>query len=348
MSERQLVPKPAETRTLDHDHSMAISRYFLRRASLAAKIALSASLLIFLFSQVDVHATKKLILRADPTWIPLVFIFYLLQIGSATKRWCYVLGGLRENFPFMKALRLVMVGQFFNQCLPSNIGGDAMRMFYLRNAGINTQSAISSVLLDRIMGLIVLIILATVSLPFLANRIDNPLAIMGLGTLVGIGWVAILVLFLLDNPLTKRFHTHKILSVLVGLSQNARALLIDRTAAVGVLSTSILIHFCSIGIAWTIDMALGGNASFIVYVFAMVPTLLVVSIPISIAGWGVREQALIIILGGLGITSAHALSVSILFGFSLIILSAPGVIFWILINQNRKRPRRPILETLSG
>lgn len=204
-----------------------------------------------------------------------------------------------------------------------------MRMFYLRGAGIDTHSAISSVLLDRIIGLIVLIALSTVSLPLLAYRIDNPLAITGLAVLVSAGWGAILTLFVLENPFTQRFRTHRILSLVIGLSKNARVLVLNKATAAGVFSTSILIHLCSIGIVWAIDKALGGNASFIVYLIAMVPTLLVVSIPVSIAGWGVREQALIIILGGMGIASTHAFGVSILFGIILILGSIPGAVFWL-------------------
>ncbi|MBT5572586.1 MAG: flippase-like domain-containing protein [Alphaproteobacteria bacterium] len=301
----------------------------IKRVTLVVKILLSVSLIYFLFTQIDLIAIRDKIVGIDANWIVLVALIYLTQVVCAAIRWHYVLRSLNQNLPLPTALRLIMVGQFFNQCLPSNIGGDAMRMYYLRGAGIETNPAVSSVLLDRIMGLIVLIALSTVSLPFLANRIDDPLAIAGLAALVGAGWFAVLALFVLDNPLTHRFRAHKFLGLLIGLSQNARALVCHRSAAASVFSTSILIHLCSIGIAWTIDKALGGDASFMIYLIAMVPTLLVVSIPVSIAGWGVREQALVIILGGMGIASAHAFSVSILFGTVLILGSIPGAIFWL-------------------
>lgn len=317
---------------------MSDTGILIKRATLVIKILFSISLIYFLFTQIDLITIRDKIVGIDVSWIAIVALIYLTQVICAALRWHYVLRSLNQNLPLLTAFRLIMVGQFFNQCLPSNIGGDAMRMFYLRRAGIGTNPAISSVLLDRIMGLILLIALSTIGLPFLVGRLDDPLAIAGLTGLVGAGWLMVLALFALDNRFTRRFRTHKILGLLIGLSQNARALVTHRSATAGVFSTSLFIHLCSIGIAWAIDKALGGDASFMIYLIAMVPTLLLVSIPVSIAGWGVREQALVIILGGMGIASAHAFSVSILFGIVLILGSIPGAIFWLKSGRQAGRP----------
>jgi glycosyltransferase 2 family protein len=312
---------------------MANVTNMLKRTSLALKIGLSVSLLILLATTVDVQTTKDALLAAEPIWFTAVFGIYLIQVLCATARWCFVLQSLQQKISFLMALRLTMVGQFFNQCLPSNIGGDAMRMFYLHRAGMEAGPAINSVLLDRIIGLIVLVLMCTVSLPFLASKIDNRLTLGALASLIGICWIAVLVLIFLKNPLTLRFQTYKLIGFLIGLSQKVRALLFSRTAAIGTLSASILIHLCSISIAWSIDKALGGDASYMVFFVSILPTLLVVSIPISIAGWGVREQTLVIILGGLGIASEHAFGVSILFGTALVIGSIPGAVFWLKSNR---------------
>lgn len=308
---------------------MATRKPILKRVFLFAKIVLSASLLFFLVTQLDTETIRDLILTADPVWFVLVFALYFAQILAATKRWSYVIESLRHHISFGTAFRLTMVGQFFNQCLPSNIGGDAMRMYYLRNAGIDTPVAISSVLLDRIMGLVVLIVLATVSLPFLANHIGQSIAFVGMATLVGLCWGGALILLFFDNPLTQRFRGHKVLGFLFGLSKSAREIVLHPGIASRIFLSSLVIHLCSVGIAWAIDKSLAGETSFGLYLIAMVPTLLVVSIPVSIAGWGIREQALVIILGGMGVTSTHAFSVSILFGAVLIVGSIPGVIFWL-------------------
>src|SRR5258708_2827328 len=55
---------------------------------------------------------------------------------------------------------------------------------------------------------------------------------------------------------------------------------------------------------------------------------LITLVPISIGGWGVREGALVVLLGGIGVPSAAALALSILFGLSSIVVSIPGAIFW--------------------
>lgn len=312
------------------------SRKKLKSIGLLIKATISFSLISIIFSQIEIKEFKNVIYSVNKNFIPIVFIIFLAQVGFAAKRWCYVLKGLNLELSFRTSLRLVMLGQFFNQCLPSNIGGDAMRIYYLRRENIGTHSAINSVLLDRIMGLAVLVALSTIALPLITNHFDNQLAITALTALICLGWIAVLLLFLLDNSLLHRFRSYRLMSPLFELSKSARALLSNRNMASGILSMSLLIHMSSVGIVWAIDKALGGNASFTIYLMAMMPTLLIVSIPISIAGWGVREQTLVTILGGMGITSSHAFSVSILFGVVLILGSLPGAYFWLRTSRREK------------
>ena len=291
-------------------------------------------MIYFLYIQVDIFVIAEKIAQLDPRWFIAVAFFFAVQIGCAAQRWRYILAKTNEHLTIRSALRLIMVGQFFNQCLPSNIGGDALRMFYLRREGIGTGPAIRSVLLDRIIGLVVLIALSSISLPFLAERLNNQIAITGLSAMIVLGGAAVGVLLILDNPLTQRLRQHKLLGIFLDLSQDARRLMRDGMTMAGVLTTSVLIHMCSICMVWSIDKSLGGDTSYLFLAITVLPILLVVSIPISIAGWGVREQAMVIILAGIGISTTHAVSVSILFGAALMLGSLPGAAFWLNTDRN--------------
>jgi hypothetical protein len=58
--------------------------------------------------------------------------------------------------------------------------------------------------------------------------------------------------------------------------------------------------------------------------------ILMMIVPISIGGWGVREGAFIFLLGHLGVSSAESFLLSVLFGLTLILASLPGIVFWLL------------------
>jgi uncharacterized protein (TIRG00374 family) len=152
------------------------------------KIILSIFLVYIIFIQVDISAIAEKIAQMAPSWIIAVAFFFVIQVTCAAQRWRYVLAGMQQHLATRSALRLIFLGQFFNQCLPSNIGGDTLRMFYLRREGIGTGSAIRSVLLDRIAGLLILTLLCSISLPFLIKHLENQIAIMGLLAIIVVGW----------------------------------------------------------------------------------------------------------------------------------------------------------------
>ncbi|MEK9797341.1 MAG: lysylphosphatidylglycerol synthase domain-containing protein, partial [Alphaproteobacteria bacterium] len=67
--------------------------------------------------------------------------------------------------------------------------------------------------------------------------------------------------------------------------------------ALGVIASAASVHIVTVAILLCLDRALGGDAPYAAYFLAMIPTQLVISIPVSIAGWGLREQSLVILLG---------------------------------------------------
>jgi len=80
--------------------------------------------------------------------------------------------------------------------------------------------------------------------------------------------------------------------------------------------------------------------------FLVPPVILAMTLPISIAGWGVREGAMIVTLGLVGVPQESALVLSILFGLGTMIAAFPGGIIW-LFTRNRTVPSMPGREMKS-
>ena len=303
-----------------------------------AKLAVSVALISWVLNGIDFKEVLARIGDARAHWVGFAVLFFILIVILGTARWRLVLKSLSVDLPATTALRLFLIGMFFNQTLPSSIGGDAMRVFYLWRTGISAQTATNSVLLDRIIGLIILIIATTAITPLLVAKLDNPIAATGLIAVLAGGWCAVIMLFVFNNPLTRRFRHIRIVGFAILLSRDTVALCLRPAIAIPTLILSVAIHAATIAIAWSLDHALGGDAGFLIYVVAMTPTILLISIPISIAGWGVREQTLIILLGALGIGATQAVSVSILFGIILLVGGLPGGLLWLVTRKPAPQP----------
>lgn len=311
-----------------------------------AKLAVSIALITWVLGGIDFGDVLAKFAEARISGLALAGLCFGAIVILGTARWQLVLQSLSVSLPLRTTLRLFLIGMFFNQTLPSSVGGDATRVFYLWRSGTNAQTALNSVLLDRIIGLIILVMATTGIAPYLIPQLDSPIAANGLIFVLAAGWLAVFLLFVFDNAMTRRFQHIRLFRFAVTLSRDAINLCKKPAIAIPTLCLSIAIHGMTIAIAWSLDHALGGDAGFAIYLAAITPTILLISIPVSIAGWGVREQILVILLGSLGVGATQAISVSILFGIVLLVGGLPGGLLWLLMRKpSRSTPKRHLPPT---
>ena len=162
----------------------------MRRTFLfALKIAISAALLYWAFRSVDLAALRGHFARLDPFWVGLAIVALLAQIAVAGLRWARITSELDLALPARRAIRFSAVAAFFNQALPSTIGGDAMRVWLLGRTDRHWKKAIYSVVVDRVAGVAFLALIVAACLPWSVERILAPegkLAVL----VIGLGGVA--------------------------------------------------------------------------------------------------------------------------------------------------------------
>ncbi len=309
-----------------------------------AKLIVSLALIAWVLNGIDTAEVTAKLSQAQWTWLALAMAFFVIALMLGTARWQLVLRGLGVPLGIGTTLRLFLVGMFFNQTLPSSIGGDATRVFYLWRAGTDAQTALNSVLLDRILGLSILVIVITLVTPTLLANLDSPLAAKGFVLVLAGSWTAIVMLFLFNNPYTRRVQHLRLIDFAVTLSRDAVDLCRQRAIIAPAVLISVAIHGATIAIAWCLDRALGGAGGILVYVIAVTPTILLISIPVSIAGWGVREQIMVVLLGAFAIGAAQAVSVSILFGILLLVGGIPGGLLWLTMRKAQAKSAAPEID----
>src|SRR5262245_43834496 len=129
----------------------------MRRILLSAiKILVSAALLYFSLRKVDLHDLASRIQLGSLGWLALAIAITFLQIFLGVLRWREIGVECRAPLQTSQAMRFNVIGTFFNQTLPSSIGGDAVRLWLVARSGAGWRAATYSIFVDRAVGLIAL------------------------------------------------------------------------------------------------------------------------------------------------------------------------------------------------
>jgi len=304
---------------------------------LALKFLVSGGLIWMLVDGVDLGAARDRILAVDVKFLGLAMLVSTLQIGICVARWRVVLGAIQAVLSTVDALRIYMIGFFFNQALPSSVGGDAVRVYQAYKRGMMLNSAINGVMLERVatvLGLIALVVIAT---PFFIDRVGSADAawIVPSVSLLGVGGVVGLVVLMFLDRLPSRFAHWRFVRGLAMLAGDTRRVFLSPLRAALALGWSLAGHVNVALMVYLLARSLDLSITWLDCMILIPPVLLVMTLPISIAGWGVREQAMVTAFALIGVPTEGALALSIIFGLMALLFGLPGGIVW-LMSSDRK------------
>ncbi|MBT5415383.1 MAG: flippase-like domain-containing protein [Rhodospirillaceae bacterium] len=305
-----------------------------RSAAIALKLCISILLVWLVARHVDLESLVSRLGQLG--WLPIgaVAAASLAQIPLTALRWNAILAALGTGPRFADSLRVTAIGLFFNATLPAVVGGDAVRVFYARGLGVGLRTAIHSVLLDRLSALVALILMAAVGLPWSLAMVTDGELRHGLILAVALGLAGLIGLVLLDGIGRQLARWPLGRAVALFGADCARILRSPRPAA-ATLTLSSCVHLLDIAKAYVVALALGAPLGLGAALLLVPPVILSAVLPISIAGWGVREVAMVLALGQIGIAPVDALSISIVMGLSQIGLGIPGGLLWLTTGARR-------------
>jgi uncharacterized membrane protein YbhN (UPF0104 family) len=204
-----------------------------------------------------------------------------------------------------------------------------MRILRIVRSNVPLANATKAVVVDRAVGLAGTIGLVLVTLPFLLEVVTEPTMRNGfLIALVGgiVGLVAVVSLGYLPAALrrVKLLHwTSEIVRMTFSAVWSAKRL-------ASLLAVSLIIQLFNVITLYVLALGLSINLTFWHSLLLVPPVLFISMLPISVAGWGVREGAMIVALGLVGVPPARSVALSVCFGLSLIAISLPGAVLWLL------------------
>lgn len=300
-----------------------------RSITVAIKTIITFSLLGWLLHRIDVAPILDRFGRLDTALTAIATIVMFAQLVLTGWRWSLV--GSRIGAPLRGAaiLRLTLIGQFFNQTLPSAIGGDAVRAWLAAREGVPLGKAVGGVFADRVVALLILVALVGVTLPLFYARVPDPGLRSGVTALVIGTGVAVAVFLAFGTRILAPLLRYRFIRPLAQLADDLLQVLTGSSRTVAIIAISIIVHLGVIGSVWLIARALALAVSPVDCLVLVPPIVLVTTLPVSIAGWGVRESATVIGFGFLGVGASDALALSVLFGLVQIAIGLPGGVVWL-------------------
>ncbi len=302
-----------------------------RPVNYLVKFAITGLLLLLILRSVDTTAA----IAAMHTVSPLMLLAaLLLQVAStlvAAFRWHLIMTKIGFSQPLFFFMKSYFKGAFFNQGLPTSIGGDGLRILDCTKGHEKTEDAFYGVFIDRIVGLAGLLLLNILALCL--NKSLLPVraywTLLALLSTLAAGLIGLF--FLRKFPFIA---TGKYLGFLARLSERYYQIYSSLRSISLQLGLSILTHLLAMTSFYVIGKTVGLDYSLSIYLVLVPPVILLTILPVSLAGWGVREGAMVGFFLLVGADKSRVLTFSILYGLVALMASLPGLAVY-LTQQNK-------------
>lgn len=306
-----------------------------------AKAVVTLGIGYWLASSVDLGMVGLILAQAKFAYLLFSCAILTVVILIGCVRWRMLIGHLGLVIPMRLALPSYYLGMFFNNFLPTGVGGDLARTVHLKLHGHGIKPLISSALADRTIGLAVMLMLGGISLVLSPELRLDPDRKLYLAGLIALGLAGGAVLFWFSNrlPLESLSRRYQHTRLRRGLIEIVHLLTTYRTALRGVLAAvllSVVMQSLAIVTYYLLARSVGIELSLITF-FAFVSMVQVAaSLPISLGGLGVREGVLVALLAGVGVDVQLGVALSLLFLLTLWLCSLPGAA--VLVFARARRP----------
>jgi len=265
----------------------------------------------YLAFRVDWGELLAQLVRADFAWLTLACLLFGLIYLLAAIRWWYLMQVQGIRLPMRVAVALTFIGQFFNSFLLGAVGGDIVKIFYIQKYAPRQKThATLSIIMDRVLGLFILLFGSLLAMPWqfqwLMRSGKANAIILGLLVLFGLGGVMALALAItpfhrapprLRAVWNRVPHRHIIELAISGFRQHGIAL--SSTLAGVAVGAALTLALVAAGIC--IAIGIGLNVTYLQMLIILTVVICVISLPISIAGHGVREGIFVLMFAAFGV-----------------------------------------------
>lgn len=296
----------------------------MRRRHVVLRAAVSIGLLAGLAWWLDLGPVVSRLAQMRFGWVLLAVAISVVQVAVLAWRWRFTAGCLGVDLSYTAAWREYYLSIFLNQVMPGGVVGDVSRAW--RQARVQTRQrepagpAVRAVIFERLSAQAVMTAVALVSLlalPVIVNR-GSRLVLFGAGA------VAVLIVIAMVVWMRRQSSAQSLVGQV--LADLDAAHLSGPVFAAQLVSAAIVVG-TYLGTYLTAARAVGMDTPLPVLLPLVAPVLMSMLIPVTVAGWGLREGAAAVLWGAVGLTAADGVLVSVAYGLLVLIGSLPGALF---------------------
>ncbi len=296
----------------------------MRRRHVVLRAAVSIGLLAGLAWWLDLGTVVSRLAQMRFGWVLLAVAISVVQVAVLAWRWRFTAGCLGVDLSYTAAWREYYLSIFLNQVMPGGVVGDVSRAW--RQARVQTRQrepagpAVRAVIFERLSAQAVMTAVALVSLlalPVIVNR-GSRLVLFGAGA------VAVLIVIAMVVWMRRQSSAQSLVGQV--LADLDAAHLSGPVFAAQLVSAAIVVGTYLVTYL-TAARAVGMDTPLPVLLPLVAPVLMSMLIPVTVAGWGLREGAAAVLWGAVGLTAADGVLVSVAYGLLVLIGSLPGALF---------------------
>ena len=291
------------------------------------RVAVSLGLLLGLAWWLDLGSALSRLADMRPVWVLLAVVISVVQVAVLAWRWHFTARCLAVDLSFAAAWREYYLSIFLNQVLPGGVVGDVSRAW--RHARARTRvrepsgPAVRAVIFERLSAQAVMTTVAVVSLlalPLTVNR-ESLAVVVGAG--VGAVLIVVVMVVWLRRQSSAQSLVGQVVADLGAAHFSAPVFTAQTVSAIVVVGTYLATYLVA-------ARAVGVETPLTVLLPLVAPVLMTMLIPVTVAGWGLREGAAAVLWGAVGLTAADGVVISVAYGLLVLAGSLPGAVVLLL------------------
>ena len=294
------------------------------------RLAITAAILAYLATRIDMAEAARATAAISRPHLILVLLMVGLDRAVMILRWVLLLRASGNPISTADATRLFLVSSFVGSFLPAGVGADAARAYGLARENTTGSEALASVAVDRLLGVVSLVLMAIIGVIVWApqGRTDWRIAaaiIVALLACVAVFWANEWMRWIIPAHRHEGYVTRRVLRLTdaVGRYRDRRGVLVH------VLVWSIVVQVLRITQAYVLALGLGMTVPFTYFLLFMPLGLLMLLLPISISGFGLPQAMIVWLLQPMGVPDVQSLALSTLIILTGMAGNLPGLYLWL-------------------
>ena len=293
-----------------------------------------------LIVRADMSMLLQRIVSVDLFYLAVMFVIPHVMIGINTLKWQIFLRELGLRIDFNRLFGLYLIATFFNNFLPTMVGGDAVRAYALGRETNDISSVTAATFMERLVGFAGLVSLVPLVLfsTIVTDRFPT-VWLIAPACLLGFALASAMLLSSRFDPLWRRLRSiRKLARLLEFLARTRKAVYRTAQSIQILLATyllSLIFYVGAAGAVWAAAMSLGADVG-IGYLIATVPLVLVAGmLPVSLNGLGITEAGFAIFLQLAGVPLVDAVGVGLLLRARLLVTGLFGGLLFLRYRSAR-------------